>query len=138
MNRPLHSAAREQAHNFFQLLWDDLPTTWHDDIDTVQFEFQLFLAAFDVHRHEQKLRGLALIGEVRKRAERYYQRDLKQVHHTPMDWAYFRFRLELALLKTANATQDELMTCYALHDVLAGLAVRIGPYGQERPTRLPN
>ncbi len=124
MNKPLHPSAHYEAHDFISLFYDDLPTTWHDDLKAAQFEFELWLATFDVKRVEENLIGFALLKAARLRAQRYYVRELKQVHHTPADWSRFRFRLESALLRTVRANYDAIKHCYAWHELTTELASR--------------
>lgn len=122
MNKPLHTQAFQQTQHFFELMWDELPTSWHTDIRFCQVEFELWLATFDLKREQEQLTGHQLLAAVRKRAERYYQQDLKQPHHTLIEWAFFRFRLELALLKTCSVNLDTLDHCYTYSDLLANYA----------------
>ncbi|QHV96328.1 hypothetical protein [Spirosoma endbachense] len=125
MGRPLHTSAHEQAHTFFELMFEELPTSWQADLPACQFEFELWLATFDVKRHQEKLSGFDLLTAARRRAERYYQRDLKQPHHTAIEWAFFRFRLELALLQTCVVDADTLQHCYLYADLLSNYAFTV-------------
>lgn len=122
MSKPVHRHAHQQAHHFIELFWDELPTGWQDNISLHQFEFELWLATFDLKRERDHLSGFSLLRAARTRAEKYYQRDLKQVHHTPAEWAFFRFRLELALLKTCGADTDTILHCAGYANLLAHYA----------------
>lgn len=122
--KTLHARAKRQAHNLVALLFDELPEGWTDDIEINQFDLELWLATFDVKAGEQNLTGLALQKAVRQRAETYYVREWKQPHHTLVEWAFFRFRLEMALLQTIGDNKTDTLTCYAYHNVLSGIAYR--------------
>ncbi|AKD55057.1 hypothetical protein [Spirosoma radiotolerans] len=130
--KTLHALARREAHQFIELFWHELPKGWLDNLEHNQFDLELRLAGFDVRMFERKLTGLALYNEARKRAETIYQDDFKQSTHNRRDWAFYRFRLELALLRTTNADNQTLLHCYAYHDAMASLAARLD-LDRERP-----
>lgn len=133
--RAIHPRARQQARAFMHLMVEVLPVTWLDQFAEAELDFELRLAGFDVKVHREGWTGFKLLAETRKRAERCYQAELKQDHHTPEDWAFFRFRLEIAYLRTIGAGEDLIQHCYAWHDLTAGFAARIGTHGQDRQLR---
>lgn len=135
MSKILHALAKQQAHNFFALCWDQLPTAFHDNMEQAQFNFELDLATFDVVAVGENLRGFALYTAVRKRAERYYQQELKQAHHTPTDWAFFRFWAELAFLFTVRASRQDQLLCHAWWRFTGDAACYSGPYCGEKLDR---
>ncbi|WP_020603308.1 hypothetical protein [Spirosoma spitsbergense] len=141
MSQTIHPIAKEQVRRFVELMFDELPASWTDRSEVSDFhafEMQLWLACFDVKVKSQKPHRFALLTACRKRAENYYQDRFRQVHHTPQTWAFFRFRLELALLVTAGADHTTLLHCYEYHDITAGFAHRIDYEGRERPaTTIP-
>jgi len=127
-----HKLAHREAHSFIEILWDELPVQYMQDVERIQYDLEVWLICFVVYQQENQLSGFALLACVRKYAEIYYQNHYRQVHHTRNVWAFFRFRLELAPLKTIDADQQTLDHCYAYHDITAGLAFRIDWIGQDR------
>ncbi|GAB2574114.1 hypothetical protein [Spirosoma areae] len=123
MAKVLHARAKRQAHSLVELFYNDLPADWHENGEMNQFDLELWLAGFDVKALESGWHGFTLLREARNRAERYYQREFKQPHHDPETWAFFRFRLEMALLLTIGVDALTLEHCYLWHDVLAEVAV---------------
>ncbi|WP_155297287.1 hypothetical protein [Spirosoma aerolatum] len=125
MSKLRHQLAHREAHAFLEILWDELPVQYMGDVERIQYDLEVWLIAFYLLQQQEQMRGFELLAYVRRAAETYYQENFRQVHHTRILWAFFRFRLELALLKTITADQQTLDHCYAYHDVLAGLSYRI-------------
>ncbi|UFH52522.1 hypothetical protein [Spirosoma sp. KNUC1025] len=123
MSKIHHQSAQKQAHELVAILWDELPSDWHDAITDHQNEVGLWLAGFAYSFRD--FRGFALLREARLQAELYYQNIFRLTHHSPQTWAFFRFRLEVALLRSTGANQAEIMACYGYHDITAGFAARI-------------
>lgn len=132
MSKVIHYLARREAHSFVELFYNDLPESWTDNVADNQFDLELWLACFDVTAKEESLRGFALLNQARVRAEKKYKNDFKQAHHTLPDWAFYRFRLEMALLNTVGASVGLLNNCYAHHTALAFALFRISPQMQDR------
>ncbi len=135
MSQTIHPIAREQVRRFVELLWAELPADWNENQEGTEFhsfEMQLWLACFDVKIKQGRFDQLTLLAMARKRAENYYRTEFCQPHHDPKIWAFFRFRLELALLVTAGSDLNALLDCYHYHDITAGFAHRISHEGRER------
>ncbi|GAB4042502.1 hypothetical protein GCM10028810_01620 [Spirosoma litoris] len=131
-NQVLQRRAKRQAHEFVALMWYHLPDAWIESLELNQFELEIWLMAFDEKVKAKKLTGFKLLEAARLRAGHWYQDNFKEKHHTPVYWAFFRFRLEWALLRTVGASCFDLLDFHAYHAVVAGAASRLDHYNQDR------
>lgn len=122
MANSLLKSAKTQAHEFVELLWHELPENWTCDSAAEEHHFELWLLIAASQAIQFGYKEHKLLAMARRKAENFYQNNLRQKHHTHVEQFLFRFRIEMAILKVCNASIKDVIDCNAYSTILTSWA----------------